>query len=370
MTLWDQAKLHHSKNLPFVLYKRPRESYVNGVFQNDDELNRVADFTEQGFIFSPFNAEDQPPVLIKFDVVLQGTFDVDRSKTICEPINDHSNDLEFVRYLEMVDKAVSVINSNKIKKVVLSRSLEVNVTKSNFDIFNDIIQIYDNAFCYLWHHPGVGTWMGATPEVLLKCNGNRFTTMALAGTQVVKENSCNPKWGDKELYEQQLVTDYIVAVLEPQVQNITVGEVESSKAGNLWHLRTKISGIFQKEHFGKLIKSLHPTPAVCGIPLQASKDFILKNENYKRSFYTGYLGELNLLKELSRNKNPRNNENSVYKSVTNTSELFVNLRCIQRIGNKAIIYVGGGITQGSDAKKEWVETVNKSFTMLRILKGI
>jgi isochorismate synthase len=116
-----------------------------------------------------------------------------------------------------------------------------------------------------------------------------------------------------------------------------------------------------------LVTALHPTPAVCGLPLREAKHFILENENYDRMFYTGFLGELNFKKKASRNRNRRNQENSAYRTVTNTSDLYVNLRCMQLADHKATLYVGGGITANSEAGKEWLETQSKAQTMLRIL---
>ena len=91
---------------------------------------------------------------------------------------------------------------------------------------------------------------------------------------------------------------------------------------------------------------MHPTPAVCGLPKQSAKDFILQNENYNRDFYTGFLGEINIL---------------------NKTDLFVNLRCIQIVDNIAYIYIGCGITKDSIPDKEFLETVNKSITMKRVI---
>jgi isochorismate synthase len=73
---------------------------------------------------------------------------------------------------------------------------------------------------------------------------------------------------------------------------------------------------------------------------------VLDNEAYKRSYYTGFLGELNIHKN---------------------SNLFVNLRCMEIKRNNAEIYIGGGITKGSIPEKEWEETVAKSNIMLKAL---
>ena len=92
---------------------------------------------------------------------------------------------------------------------------------------------------------------------------------------------------------------------------------------------------------------MHPTPAVCGLPREVAKIFIQQNENYKRTFYTGFLGELNIANQKSL--------------------LFVNLRCMCIEGEIAEVYVGGGITKDSNAKKEWEETIAKSKTMKKVL---
>jgi len=95
---------------------------------------------------------------------------------------------------------------------------------------------------------------------------------------------------------------------------------------------------------------LHPTPAVCGLPKNEAKSFILENENYDRKYYTGFLGELN------------SDVNGI-----NTSSLYVNLRCMEIAKDEAIIYVGGGITKDSIPEKEWEETVRKTATMKKVL---
>ena len=79
------------------------------------------------------------------------------------------------------------------------------------------------------------------------------------------------------------------------------------------------------------------------------------------------MGELNFKEEQFRSGNRRNKENQAYKTIKNTSSLYVNLRCMQIKQDKAYIYVGGGITKDSIPNKEWEETVAKSKTMLKVL---
>src|SRR5699024_7527201 len=118
---------------------------------------------------------------------------------------------------------------------------------------------------------------------------------------------------------------------------------ESMETDSVAHLKTDYKFKMGEEYALKsLIKSLHPTPAVAGLPIAPSLACILQYEGYDRQYYCGIIGET---------------------SPDNTAHLYVNLRCMQ-IGEKEIaIYVGGGITAASDPEEEWRETIIKGKTM-------
>jgi isochorismate synthase len=255
--------------------------------------------------------------------------------------------------MQMVEKALEKIRASNLQKVVLSREELLEI--SNFDlvqIYNRLLATYSNAFVYVWFHPKVGLWLGASPETLLNLEGSVFKTMSLAGTQLYIKNQ-TAVWKSKELEEQQLVTNFIENQLQEIAVSLEIDGTETVKAGSLLHLRTKVSGVLKgTSTLKELIRSLHPTPAVCGLPREVARKFLLKNEGYDRSFYTGFLGELNL-------QNPKLNKKS--------SLLFVNLRCMKVQNNKAAIFVGGGITKDSSPEKEWEETASKAKTMKLVL---
>ena len=363
--LIEKAEIQFSALKPFVLYKKPLEQNVIGLFQNDDALHYVQDYTKNGFVFAPFNA-DQPTILMQIDEKVIVVYQ--KAKTTNEPseikVEEDDQSKEF--HINLVKKGIDAIKSSVFKKVVLSRKIEVGIKKSAFILFQELLANYDNAFCYLWYHPKVGLWLGATPEILLRTENSHLKTMSLAGTQKYIGNE-SPEWGMKELEEQALVTSYISNAIAPEVKQLKISETTSVRAGNLWHLRTSVSGIMNNNAIHSIIKALHPTPAVCGLPKKETKAFIIAHENYNREFYTGFLGELNFKEEQFRSGNRRNKENQAYKTVKNTSSLYVNLRCMQVKQDKAYIYVGGGITKDSIPNKEWEETVAKSKTMLKVL---
>lgn len=346
-----KVQQHLQLNLPFVLYSKPNENRVVGLFQKDNKLNFAESFTEKGFVFAPFdgeqiilmpeeNSEVLEVVILPMEMPLKAT------------LSENSNQQEKAAFEKLVQKGIDEIGKKTFHKVVLSR--EEIVELQDFDLVNlykKQLNSYPTAFNYCWFHPEIGLWMGATPERLLKTNGTIFQTVALAGTQLFQENS-EVIWENKEKEEQQFVTDYILENLKIVTSEVEVSAPYSLKAGKLLHLKTDIKGVInQNTNVKELVLLLHPTPAVCGLPKQIAKEFIIENEGYNRSFYAGFLGEIN--------------------RIENATELFVNLRCMQIKRNldstKAHLYIGCGITKDSNPEKEWQETVNKATTMKNII---
>ncbi|SHG34722.1 chorismate-binding protein [Flagellimonas flava] len=342
--LISKIKSCFEQGLPFAVYRKPGEAELTGVFQSNQVIHRTENFVGQGFVFAPYDFNDDA-ILIQADEVLKLacpqplTHAPNRAKVSNDGRNAH---------MDMVARAVKEIQKGSLKKVVLSRKLDVKVYQEPDVIFTQLLRHYPDALCYLWFHPKVGTWCGATPETLLKVKGNQLRTMSLAATMSVREGE-EPKWGSKEIEEQEMVSDYVRERLSILTDKLEVGKVQSVRAGNLWHLKSEVKATLLKNSMDQIIKALHPTPAVCGVPVLEAKDFIAKHENYKRTYYTGFLGELNLCAQ-------------------DEVSLFVNLRCMTIQNGMASIFVGGGITAASNPESEWIETQNKSRTMLNILE--
>lgn len=355
-----------NNQLPFVVYRSPNQSRLNAYLQLNDILFSVENFSERGFVFAPFNSEAKT-VLIPQAASKHIVSDYKSTNTKVQvEVSVEEQEDEKQQHIQLIKQGVEAIVSGEFEKVVLSRKETVNIkTKTIFQLFEDVLKNYPTAFVYLWYHPKVGLWIGATPETLLSVENNRFSTMALAGTQEYKGNM-DVVWGQKEQQEQQIVTDFIVDGLSKTVKSISIGEVNTVKAGNLLHLKTKITGLL-KDDLQHVIEILHPTPAVCGLPKEAAKTFILKHENYQRTFYSGFLGTLNLQDSKTRNRNRRNVENNAYATVKTTTNLYVNLRCMEIVDDTATVFVGGGITKDSNPEAEWLETVAKAKVMKRAI---
>ena len=339
---FNKVAKHFENGLPFALYKKPNDAIISGYFQKDDALYLVKDFTEKGFVFAPFDGGEI--VLIpenKSEIeTTDCNFGIVEKKVI---LRTEENDLAQIDFEKRVQKAILAIKNKQFEKLVLSRT--ENATLENFDLvnlFQQLVLNYPTAFCYCFFHPKVGLWLGGFSEQLIKIEGATFHTMAVAGTQPFVENQ-TVFWENKEIDEQQFVTNYITEKLKKYTSDVTVSVPYTMKAGNVIHLKTDIQGhVNQTATLRDVITVLHPTPAVCGLPKAEAKAFIVENEGYDRAYYSGFLGELNL---------------------ANQTNLFVNLRCMRIAGNQVQIYVGCGITKDSIPQKEWKETVAKSMTI-------
>jgi isochorismate synthase len=350
--LLQKATEYVTKNLPFVIYSKPDEADIIGIFQKDVSLNYTEDFTEAGFVFAPFDGEKF--VLIPengSDVLVEKFVTINSEKA--SAIDSEINLKDKEEFENLVQKGIDVINLGILHKVVLSRTEAVSVENADvIYLFQKLVSSYSTAFKYCFFHPKVGLWLGATPEQLLKVNSNEIKTVALAGTQVFKEGQIT--WENKEREEQQFVTDFILDNLSEFVSAKTFTKPYTFRAGNIVHIKTDILATLKdKKEVKKVLQILHPTPAVCGIPGTEAKEFILKNEGYKREYYSGFLGELN--KDFAKNE-------------TEKSDLFVNLRCMKINDKTANLFIGCGITKDSNPEKEFFETVNKSLTMKKILR--
>jgi len=348
--LYIKLKEHLKAKLPFAIYAKPGSSVVTGVFQADNSQYSITDLDGKGFVFAPFAAGETVFIPYEKAAVIVGKFNNDDIL--------HSGNYEVetdpdakAAFEALVTKSVTAIKSGQFEKLVTSRSETIAHNSDPVEIYQKLLNTYPNAFRYCFYSPTSGMWMGATPEQLLKAENNTIYTVALAGTQVFDTEKA-AVWEAKEQQEQRFVTDYIIRKLNEFVTDIRAGEPYTFRAGNIVHIKTDIAaGLKANVTLGAVINKLHPTPAVCGLPKKEAKQFLLENEGYNREYYSGYLGELN------------------HDFVTGQpkTDLFVNLRSMRVEEASAQLFIGCGITEGSNPEKEFFETVNKSITMRKVL---
>ncbi|MDM1044475.1 chorismate-binding protein [Myroides sp. 1354] len=350
MRLYETWTQHIAADKPYVLYKKPGQTQVIGLFQRDNTLHQVEHFTESGFILAPFHEG------IRFYIPLAHADKIEEEIPV-EAVDFAAFDLDYeaqpakANFEHLVGRCVTAIKNGQFSKVVPARKEEVAVEVTEIQsLFTKLLVAYPEAFCYVIYHPQIGLWMGATPETLVELKGKVLHTMALAGTQV-NHGKDEVRWGEKEREEQRYVTEFIVEKLQPLSTHIEVSEPFTKRAAKVMHICTNIEAELKEVDVQTIVEALHPTPAVCGMPKDVSRDFLLHEEGYSRKYYAGYLGELNVPIA----------ENSQH------SRLFVNLRCMEIEKEHVNLYIGCGVTEDSDPTSEFIETVNKSTTMKKVL---
>ena len=265
---------------------------------------------------------------------------------------------EKAHFLHLVAKGIQAIEAGTLEKIVAARTKLIPIP-TEFDLGKTLAKLldsYPHSFVNFFHLPGIGTWMGASPEVLIETKGDYFHTMSLAGTQPAQGD--NPlksaAWTQKEIEEQALVSRYIVDCFKTiRLREYEEHGPKTILAGNLLHLRSDFRVNTQKTGFSNLgsvmLGLLHPTSAVCGMPREEALNFLKTTEGWDRSFYAGFLGPVGIEQETS---------------------IYVNLRTASLHKTHALLYAGAGVTEDSVPEKEWEETELKCEIIGKFIQNL
>lgn len=353
-----------AKNCPFAIWSMPGRNTPEILISKKEELIYPGEFSKlnghEGFVFAPYQISSKNPlVILKPGIYKKGLDQI--LKINCDSIQPESNRkvlhndpfiISKEEYLNDIESAISEIKKTKLAKVIVSRLIpQQRNNESIGEVYQKLFQQTPNAFVYLVHLPKAGLWMGATPEVLLKSDGQTLETVSLAGTQTRKDVH-DYSWHTKEIEEQAFVSRYLLDVFYKfNIHPYTTRGPETLESGKVAHLSTSFRFSKKKlaSNLGDFIAELHPTPAVCGYPKSKAAKFISKIEKHDRRYYTGYLGPWRLNGDVG---------------------LFVNLRCMKITPDQYILYAGGGITSRSVPEDEWEETNKKATTLLSAIEAV
>jgi salicylate biosynthesis isochorismate synthase/menaquinone-specific isochorismate synthase len=259
-------------------------------------------------------------------------------------------------YEGAVARAVELIKRGDVRKVVLAREVRVHAADP-FDpaaVFGALRDVFPSCFTYCVGY-GDRAFIGASPELLVRRDGSRAQTVALAGTT---RRSADPSVDDhlgeqllhstKEREEQAIVTARIEQTLKPvSVWVAAAEEPMLVKVQNVQHLATPIRAQLREPISAvELAGLLHPTPAVGGEPRDRAIKLIPELEGLDRGWYAGPVG---------------------WMDASEDGEFCVALRGGLLHGDTAHLYAGCGIVRDSDPAAELAETEIKLQTMLPLL---
>ena len=259
-------------------------------------------------------------------------------------------------YEQAVERAVERIRAGELEKVVLAREVRAHAPAAHDSaaVFGALRELFPACYCWCVGTPEAA-FLGASPELLVRRDGQRAQTVALAGTT---RRSADPSVDDhlgeqllqstKDREEQEIVARRIERTLDPVSLWVAAAEQPVLvKVHNVQHLATPIRAqLADPVATVELAGLLLPTPAVGGEPREAALPLIPALEGLDRGWYAGAVGWTDLAED---------------------GEFCVALRCALLRGSVAHLYAGCGIVRDSVPAEELAETEVKLQALLPLL---
>lgn len=260
---------------------------------------------------------------------------------------------------QMLLNSEIMFKKSNLDKVVLARKKVLtfegdDITKNIFQKLSDQRSLND--YFFYWEKTPGQVFIGISPETLFKRTKRQISLDSLAGTRPRGgSKEADQSLGDallnskKDIKEHRIVTHWIKETMKDIVGAFHRQKKETLlKLRHVQHIHTPIKAVL-KENISNLdiIRKLHPTPAVGGLPQREALEFIRENEPFHRGLYAAPIGLVD----------------------AKSSEFAVGIRSALIKGNEVTLFGGAGIVLESDAKEEWVETENKMKNFTEIFSS-
>ncbi|HVU05801.1 MAG TPA: isochorismate synthase [Polyangiaceae bacterium] len=255
-------------------------------------------------------------------------------------------------YRDLVETARSEVARGALEKVVVARRTELTfeAPPDPVAVLEELAEgaLHCTRFSFRF---GGATFLGVSPERLVRRKGLELQTEALAGSNRPGDPARAVELFEspKERAEHAPVVREIVRTLGPLCSSLSHAPTpEVRTLRHVLHLRTPIVGHLSRPiHVLDLALRLHPTPAVGGVPAKESLRFIVEHEPVPRGWYASPVG---------------------WFDDNGDGEFFVALRSGAFVGDRAYLYAGGGIVRDSDPESEYEETRLKLAALCTALR--
>ncbi|MCB1877500.1 MAG: isochorismate synthase [Chromatiales bacterium] len=247
-----------------------------------------------------------------------------------------------------VEAAVAAIRRGQAQKLVLSRRMCVGTERPLRPGALIHWLAMNNPRGVHFAYPAGDHWVvGATPERLLSVRGDTVHADALAGTGPLPAGSLLSD--PKSRHEQSLVTRDLLQRLQGHCSELRcTSRPRIRRQAGVEHLWTPVRGRLQQGDLLELAAQVHPTPAVGGYPRESALDWLSRNGEERRGWYSGGFG---------------------WMLPDGSGDLHVNLRSARIRGRVAELSAGAGIVADSDPEAELRETEWKLDSMLQALRS-
>lgn len=274
------------------------------------------------------------------------------------------------KYGDSVRAALHLFEQAKVKKIVLSRAMDITLDAplQYGPVLKDLISRNRHGYTFAipaWTNTddgdvkAEGIMLGASPELLVRREGDRIFVNPLAGSigrhedpRIDQDRRDGLATSEKDLREHSYVVDDIVTILKQYCDELDVPDGPSVIGTDaLWHLSTYITGRLSNTATTALELScaLHPTPAICGHPTAEAFAYIQELEAFNRNYFAGLVG---------------------WQKENGDGEWALTLRCAFHTlaDDRLRVYAGAGTVAGSDPESEILETATKMETFMRAIR--
>ncbi|HKS33006.1 MAG TPA: isochorismate synthase EntC [Enterobacteriaceae bacterium] len=263
---------------------------------------------------------------------------------------------EQAQFMAMVEEAARLTATPQVNKVVLSRLNDITTAEkiNSGALLERLIAQNPASFNFHVPLPDGSVLLGASPELLLRKEGDVFSSLPLAGSarrqpddMLDREAGNKLLASEKDRHEHDLVTQAMRTQLSARSAQLTLPDSpQLITTPTLWHLATPIEGqALDGENALTLACLLHPTPALSGFPHEAAKSLITQLEPFDRELFGGIVG---------------------WCDAEGNGEWVVTIRCARLYEKRVRLFAGAGIVPASSPAAEWRETGVKLSTMLNV----
>ena len=261
-------------------------------------------------------------------------------------------------FTDIVEEAVALLQTASMRKIVLARAVDEKLAQAKpiEDIIRDLHQAADDrSTCYAYDLDDGSCFVGASPEMLFTLDQQLCSAMALAGTRPRGKDALDDQAlgmelmnSTKERKEHQLVVEHLAEILRSRGGVLEIPNCpEIRRLQKIQHLETDLSCQLPEANAFDLLSAIHPTPAVCGLPVSAAKQFIKRHEQLHRGLYTGAIGF----------------------HTPDHCRFIVPLRGGIIRGQEARLFAGAGLVETSDPQAEHEETETKLRLMRQVIQA-
>ena len=257
-------------------------------------------------------------------------------------------------WCDWVNQALVEIKRGELTKIVLANETTFHLKQAinAYDFLAESEKQNQGCYHFLWAENFHSFFVGSTPERLFAREYNLLLTEALAGTASVSESEeetqSQANWllnDEKNLKENWLVVEDISQNLRKQVESFDVSNVELKPLRKVQHLIRKIRANLTAHYADvNILKAIHPTAAVSGLPQQQAKMILSEIETFDRGWYAGTLGVMS----------------------DACSEFCVAIRSAFIERHRIRIFAGAGIVAGSQPLEEWKEIERKAAGLISL----